>query len=77
MELIEICYQDEDVLVCVKPHRVLSTDEPGGLPGLLRAELGDAHACVRTVHRLDQVVGGVMVLARSREAARRLEAQDR
>lgn len=72
---MEIIYQDNRVLVCVKPVGVLSTDEPGGLPELIRAELGDEQACVRTVHRLDQVVGGVMVLARSREAARRLSAQ--
>lgn len=72
---MEIIYQDNRVLVCVKPVGVLSTDEPGGVPELVRAELGDKNACVRTVHRLDQVVGGVMVLARSREAARRLSAQ--
>ncbi|MGN1030615.1 MAG: RluA family pseudouridine synthase [Butyricicoccaceae bacterium] len=69
---MEILYQDNRILVCIKPAGILSTDEPGGMPGLLRAQLGDPHACVRTVHRLDRVVGGVMVLARSREAARRL-----
>ena len=72
---MEILYQDNRILVCLKPHGVLSTDEPGGVPGLLRAQLGDEKACVRTVHRLDQVVGGVMVLARSREASRILSAQ--
>ena len=29
---MRILYQDADLLVCVKPARVLSTDEPGGLP---------------------------------------------
>lgn len=72
---MEILYQDNRILVCLKPHGVLSTDEPGGVPGLLRAQLGDEKACVRTVHRLDQVVGGVMVVARSREASRILSAQ--
>ena len=33
---------DADILVCVKPARVLSTDEPGGLPELLREALGGA-----------------------------------
>ena len=74
---MEILYQDNRILVCLKPHGVLSTDEPGGVPGLLRAQLGDEKACVRTVHRLDQVVGGVMVLARSREASRILFTDDR
>lgn len=74
---MEILYQDNDILVCIKPARVLSTDEPGGLPGLLRRELGDDNADVRTVHRLDRVVGGVMVLARNTKAASELSRQVR
>ena len=73
---MEILYQDERIVVCIKPAGILSTDEPGGLPELLRARICDkSNTCIRTVHRLDRVVGGVMVLARSREAARRLSAQ--
>ena len=74
---MEILYRDADILVCLKPPRVLSTDEPGGLPELLRAELGDEKAELRTVHRLDRVVGGVMVLARSAESASELSRQIR
>lgn len=75
--MIEICYQDADILVCVKPPRVLSTDEPGGLPELLRSQLGDAQADIRTVHRLDRVVSGLMVLARNPKAASELSRQVR
>ena len=74
---MEILYQDSDILVCIKPARVLSTDEPGGLPGLVREALGDPDADVRTVHRLDRVVSGVMVLARSADAASELSRQIR
>ena len=74
---MEIVYADADVLVCVKPPRVLSTDEPGGLPELLRQELGDSHADIRTVHRLDRVVSGVMVLACNAKAASELSRQIR
>ena len=74
---MDILYQDNRVLVCVKPFGILSTDEDGGVPSLLRAQLRDETACVRTVHRLDRVVGGVMLLARSREAARRLSSDVR
>ena len=74
---MEILYLDADIVVCVKPQRVLSTDEPGGIPELLRRELGDEKADVRTVHRLDRVVGGVMVLARSASAASELSRQIR
>ncbi len=74
---MEILYRDADILLCCKPPRVLSTDEPGGLPELLRGELGDAKAELRTVHRLDRVVGGVMLLARSAESASELSRQIR
>lgn len=75
--MIEIVYQDADILVCVKPPRVLSTDEPGGLPELLRQTLGNPKADVRTVHRLDRVVSGLMVLARNPKAASELSRQIR
>ena len=74
---MRILYQDQDVLVCIKPPRILSTDEPGGLPELLRQAMGDLKADVRTVHRLDRVVGGVMVLARNPKAASELSRQVR
>lgn len=74
---MEILYQNADILVCIKPARVLSTDEPGGLPGLVREALADPKADVRTVHRLDRVVSGVMVLARSANAASELSRQIR
>ena len=76
-EKIEILYSDRDILVCIKPARVLSTDEPGGLPSLIRQTLGDEKADVRTVHRLDRVVSGVMVLARNAKAASELSRQIR
>ncbi len=74
---MEFLYQDDQLCVCIKPAGVLSTDEPGGLPQLVRESLGDPGACVRTVHRLDRVVSGLMVLARTPEAASRLSAQIR
>lgn len=74
---MEILYQDKDILVCIKPPKVLSTDEPGGLPELVRQELGDMSADVRTVHRLDRVVSGLMVLASNARAASELSRQIR
>lgn len=73
--MMEIIYADADIVVCVKPPRVLSTDEPGGLPDLLREALGTRD--FRTVHRLDRVVGGLMVVARSAQAASALSRQIR
>ncbi len=74
---MELIYCDSDIVVCVKPPRVLSTDEPGGMPELVRQALGDPKADVRTVHRLDRVVSGLMVLARSASAASELSRQIR
>ena len=74
---MEILYVDDAIVVCIKPARVLSTDEPGGLPELVRQALGNPKADIRTVHRLDRVVSGVMVLARSAAAASELSRQVR
>lgn len=74
---MKLVYKDNDIVVCVKPQRVLSTDEPGGVPDLVREELGDPYADVRTVHRLDRVVGGIMILARNVTAASELSRQVR
>lgn len=74
---MELVYVDDDIIVCVKPAGALSTDEPGGVPQLAREALGDPKAEVRTVHRLDRVVSGLMVLARNAETASELSRQVR
>ena len=73
--MLDILYCDDDIVVCVKPPRVLSTDEPGGLPELLRSQLGTED--FRTVHRLDRVVSGLMVVARNAKAASDISRQIR
>ena len=73
--MLDILYCDEEIVVCVKPPRVLSTDEPGGLPELLRKQLGTED--FRTVHRLDRVVSGLMVVARNAKAASDISRQIR
>lgn len=72
---MEILYQDNRIVVAVKPAGILSTDEPGGMPSLLRQALNTDY--IRTVHRLDAQTGGVMVFARSRMAASLLSQQVR
>ena len=74
---MELIYKDENIVVAIKPARVLSTDEPGGMPDLVREALGDPAADVRTVHRLDRVVSGLMVFARNAPAASELSRQIR
>lgn len=75
--MIDLIYQDQAIVVCVKPFRVLSTDEPGGMPDLIREAIGQPQAKVRAVHRLDQVVGGLMVYGLTGPAASELSRQIR
>lgn len=71
-QAIEILYQDGALLVCVKPAGVPSEGtEEGALPVLLARQTGGP---AFPVHRLDQAASGLMVLARSREAAAALSA---
>ncbi len=72
-----ILYSDCEVIVAVKPGGILSTDEPGGFPSMLREELDDPKADIRTVHRLDRAVSGLMVLARGKQSASYLSRQIR
>ena len=74
---MELLYRDDRIVVCLKPAGVVSTDEPGGVPELVREALGEPDAVVKTVHRLDRVVSGLMVLARTARAASDLSAQIR
>lgn len=70
---MEILYEDNYIVICLKPCGVLSTDEEGGVPEMLRKQLETEN--IRTVHRLDRVVGGMMLLARTRHAASDLGKQ--
>lgn len=72
MEALHVLYCDKAILACEKPAGVLSEPGPGkNLPDMTAQwlrERGEQDA-VRTVHRLDKAVGGLMVLARSQRAA--------
>ena len=73
-ETCKILHADSDIVLCVKPSGVLSQDAgEQSMPGLLRSALGTEE--IYPVHRLDQAVGGVMVYARTAEAAAALSRQ--
>ena len=63
--IMKFVYQDEKLLVCVKPAGVAVSD----VPELARKTLGAPAAPLYPVHRLDQPVGGLLLLARTRRAA--------
>ena len=63
---MEILYSDAQITVCIKP---VGLDSEHEVPVALARQLGGT---IFPLHRLDQNVGGVMVYARTKEAAARL-----
>ena len=60
---MEILYSDRDLAVCVKP---VGLDSEAQVPAALKEQLGGE---IFPIHRLDKNVGGVMVYARTKQAA--------
>ncbi len=70
--MIPVLFQDKSLAVCLKPPGILSQDGPGSsMPALLREQLGCG---IFPVHRLDRDAGGVMVYAKTGQAAGVLSA---
>jgi len=82
---IPILYEDNHLLVAVKPCGVLSQSDGSGAPDMLtilKSHLREKYAkpgnvFLGLVHRLDRPVGGVMVFARTSKGASRLAEQVR
>ena len=60
---MEILYSDKDIAVCIKP---VGLDSEAEVPAALKEQLGGE---IFPIHRLDKNVGGVMVYARTKQAA--------
>lgn len=60
---MKILFSDNSISVCVKP---LGMDSEQELPNALKEQLGGE---IFPIHRLDKNVGGVMVFARTKQAA--------
>ena len=60
---MEILYSDKNIVVCVKP---VGLDSETELPVALNEQLG---GLIFPIHRLDKTVGGIMVDARTKQAA--------
>lgn len=84
-EGVKILYEDNHVIVCVKPAGVLSQSDGSGSPDMLtilKRYIKDKYqkpgeVYLGLVHRLDRPVSGVMVFARTSKAASRLSEQIR
>ena len=63
---MEILHMDREIVVCIKP---VGMDSEHEVPAALKEKLGGE---IFPIHRLDQNVGGVMVFARTKQAAAQL-----
>lgn len=76
---ISIVYEDRDILVCAKPAGLPTQTAKVAAPDLISelrnylAEKGEHYLAV--IHRLDQPVEGLLVFAKNKEAAGKLNAQ--
>ena len=60
---MEILYSDKQIIVCIKP---VGLDSEAEFPAALKESFGGE---IFPIHRLDKNVGGVMVFARTKQAA--------
>ena len=60
---MELLFTDNQIVVCIKP---VGLDSEHELPDALMQQLGGE---IYPIHRLDKNVGGVMVYARTKQAA--------
>jgi 23S rRNA pseudouridine1911/1915/1917 synthase len=67
VEEIQVLYLDEDLVVCCKPRGILS--QAGGEADMISRLQSQLGGDIYPVHRLDREVGGVMVYARTKQAA--------
>ncbi len=72
---INILYEDNHIIVCKKPAGVSSQTERGFAPDMVSIlmnhlhEVGTENPYIAIIHRLDKPVSGVMVYAKTKEAA--------
>lgn len=77
--MLEILYEDQDIIVVVKPAGMPSQKDQSGdddLYSSVKRHVGDQMS-LGLIQRLDRPVGGVMVMSKSSEAAKVLTAMVR
>lgn len=71
--MIPILYEDKHIIICEKPVGLVSQSDNNNAPSLV-TQLSSLYpnSTIYPVHRLDREVGGVMVYARTKQAASKL-----
>ena len=78
---MKLLYEDKEIIVCEKPAGTASQNERGFTADMVsllmthEKESGVKQLYIGVVHRLDKMVGGVMVYAKNKSAAANLSKQ--
>ena len=83
MDKLNVIYEDNQIIVVIKPHNVPSQDDESGDNSMLtfvkeyvkEKYNKPGNVYIGLVQRLDRPTGGIMVFARTSKAAERLSAQ--
>ena len=74
--MVTVLYENDSIIVCLKQRGVSSQEShTENMPSLLRQHLKNEDAYIGVVHRLDTLVGGIMVYAKTQKAAAYLSEQ--
>ena len=73
-KIFEIIYEDEYLIAVIKPYGISVSGSENSLEHLIKKYVG-TDSYVAMVHRLDAVVGGLMVFAKTPESAASLSKQ--
>ena len=69
---MQVLYSDDYIVVCIKPVGILSQSDSNGGKSMI-SELSEIFGCeIYPLHRLDKEVSGVMVFAKTKQAAAKL-----
>ncbi len=83
MNALEILYEDNHIIVCIKPHGIATQSKQVGQPDMVSLLKNHIHKTARAkgapylavIHRLDQPVTGILVFAKTPFAAKKLNQQ--
>ena len=83
MNTLEILYEDNHIIVCIKPRGIATQSKRIGQPDMVSLLKNHIHKAARAkgdpylavIHRLDQPVTGILVFAKTPFAARELNRQ--
>ena len=73
--MTDIIFEDSSIIVCLKPAGVQSQGGKNDLVARLDEYFKDSNAKAYPVHRLDKETAGIMVFAKTQQAAAKLSAQ--